>query len=193
MPPTFTLVSSWACSSAQKMKAICSSETSVGFQRTTRRYIPEDRSLHKHRCGNLSLITLFRPPTLYKYLVEMLRTWGRTVGVSAIHVQYSLSKECMALQQLTVPPHSAEGFSLSHWLAPSSKLTPTQSLTSVHVNKIGGELSCNRRRPKTGIDWFVFLFPFLSFSFCSSSFCGLGTLTRSDLFPFRIDLRNRRY
>jgi hypothetical protein len=29
------------------------SETSVGFQRTTRRYIPEDRTLHKHYCENL--------------------------------------------------------------------------------------------------------------------------------------------
>jgi hypothetical protein len=26
------------------------SETSVDFQRTTRRYIPEDRTLHNHRC-----------------------------------------------------------------------------------------------------------------------------------------------
>jgi hypothetical protein len=39
--PAFMLVS---CSAylAQKMEVICSSETSVDFQRTTRRYIPED-------------------------------------------------------------------------------------------------------------------------------------------------------
>jgi hypothetical protein len=35
------------------MEAICSSETSVNFQRTTRRYIPEDSTLHNHRCENL--------------------------------------------------------------------------------------------------------------------------------------------
>jgi hypothetical protein len=29
------------------------SETSVDFPRTTRRYIPEDRTIHKHRCENL--------------------------------------------------------------------------------------------------------------------------------------------
>jgi hypothetical protein len=29
-----------------KMEAICSSETSVDTQRTTRRYIPEDGTLH---------------------------------------------------------------------------------------------------------------------------------------------------
>jgi hypothetical protein len=42
MPPAFTLVSCSAYSSALKMEAIYSSETSVDIQRTTRRYIPED-------------------------------------------------------------------------------------------------------------------------------------------------------
>jgi hypothetical protein len=36
-----------------KMKAVCSSETSVDTQRTTRRYIPEDDTLHNHHCENL--------------------------------------------------------------------------------------------------------------------------------------------
>jgi hypothetical protein len=35
------------------MEAICSSETSVETQRTTRRHIPEDETLHNHRCENL--------------------------------------------------------------------------------------------------------------------------------------------
>jgi hypothetical protein len=35
------------------MEAICSSETSVDAQRTTRCYIPEDGTLHNHRCENL--------------------------------------------------------------------------------------------------------------------------------------------
>jgi hypothetical protein len=35
------------------MKATCSSETSVDFQRTTWRYVPEDKNLHYHRCENL--------------------------------------------------------------------------------------------------------------------------------------------
>jgi hypothetical protein len=34
------------------MEAICSTETSVDFQRITRRYIPEDSTRHKHRCEN---------------------------------------------------------------------------------------------------------------------------------------------
>jgi hypothetical protein len=49
----FMLVSCLAYSSTLKMEARCFSETSVDFQRTTRRYIPEDRTLHNHRCENL--------------------------------------------------------------------------------------------------------------------------------------------
>jgi hypothetical protein len=42
------LVSCLAYTSTLKMEAICSSETSVDFQRATRRYIPEDRTLPGH-------------------------------------------------------------------------------------------------------------------------------------------------
>jgi hypothetical protein len=38
---------------ALKMEAICSSETSVDTQQSTRRYIPEDGTFHNHRCANL--------------------------------------------------------------------------------------------------------------------------------------------
>jgi hypothetical protein len=41
----FMLVYCLAYSSTLKMEAICSSETSVYFHRTTRRYMPEDRTL----------------------------------------------------------------------------------------------------------------------------------------------------
>jgi hypothetical protein len=36
-----------------KMEAISASETSADTQRTSRRYIPEDGTLHNHRCENL--------------------------------------------------------------------------------------------------------------------------------------------
>jgi hypothetical protein len=35
------------------METTHSSETSVDLQRTTRRHIPEDRTVHNHRCENL--------------------------------------------------------------------------------------------------------------------------------------------
>jgi hypothetical protein len=57
LPPAFTLVSCWAYSSTLNMEAICSSETSVDVQWTTRRYIPEDGTLHNHRCENPKFYT----------------------------------------------------------------------------------------------------------------------------------------
>jgi hypothetical protein len=53
LPPAFTLVSCSADSSILKMEVTCSSETSVDYQRTTWRYIPEDRILRNHGCENL--------------------------------------------------------------------------------------------------------------------------------------------
>jgi hypothetical protein len=41
----FTLTSFLAYSSILKMEATCSSETSIEFRRTTRRNIPQDRTL----------------------------------------------------------------------------------------------------------------------------------------------------
>jgi hypothetical protein len=41
------------------MKAKYSSEMLLDFQRTTRRYIPEDRTFHNHWCENLKSYTFF--------------------------------------------------------------------------------------------------------------------------------------
>jgi hypothetical protein len=43
----------WLIFSTLKMGATCSSEKSVKFQPTTRRYITKDTTLHNHRCENL--------------------------------------------------------------------------------------------------------------------------------------------
>jgi hypothetical protein len=42
------------------IEVICSSETSVEFQRTTQRYIPEDRTLYNGWCENLNLTKAVR-------------------------------------------------------------------------------------------------------------------------------------
>jgi hypothetical protein len=48
------------------MEATGSSETSADIQRTTRRYIPEDRTLHNDRCENFkSYMFLSVPPNYY--------------------------------------------------------------------------------------------------------------------------------
>jgi hypothetical protein len=49
----FKLVSCLVNSSALKLEATSSSITSVDFQRTVRRYIPEDRILHNYCCDSL--------------------------------------------------------------------------------------------------------------------------------------------
>jgi hypothetical protein len=40
-----------------KMEAICSIETSVGFERATRRYMPENITVH-NRCEKLNILSL---------------------------------------------------------------------------------------------------------------------------------------
>jgi hypothetical protein len=51
-PPAFTLFSCLVYSSTLKMEATCSA-TSVNFERTARRYIPEDRTLRNYLCEDL--------------------------------------------------------------------------------------------------------------------------------------------
>jgi hypothetical protein len=59
MQPTFRTCHRRTCwfllkfSSTLKMEAICSSETSVASQQTTRRHMPEDDTLYNHRCESL--------------------------------------------------------------------------------------------------------------------------------------------
>jgi hypothetical protein len=50
---SFKMISRLAYSSALKMEAIYPSEMSVDFHWTTWRCIPEERTLHDHRCENL--------------------------------------------------------------------------------------------------------------------------------------------
>jgi hypothetical protein len=53
LPPACSLLFAELISSTLKMEAKCSSETSVETPRAARRHIPEDDSLHNHRCENL--------------------------------------------------------------------------------------------------------------------------------------------
>jgi hypothetical protein len=60
--------------SSLKMEAIYSSATSVQIQRTTRRYIPEDRTLHNHRCENLRSYTALYPKKTELFINTVVRT-----------------------------------------------------------------------------------------------------------------------
>jgi hypothetical protein len=57
LPHALTLVSCLTYSTL-KMGTICSSETLVDFQRTTWSYIPEDVTLHNHRCDDIKSYTM---------------------------------------------------------------------------------------------------------------------------------------
>jgi hypothetical protein len=78
----FTLVFWLAYSSTLKMKASCSSETSVDVQRNTRRYIPVDRTLHNHRCENLI-------SCMYVYTLWVLIWTQSFEGLIEHHVIYA--------------------------------------------------------------------------------------------------------
>jgi hypothetical protein len=56
---SFMLISSSGYFLTPKMEAACSSETSLNIQRTTRRCIPKDSTLHTHRCENLKSYNIF--------------------------------------------------------------------------------------------------------------------------------------
>jgi hypothetical protein len=67
-------------SSTLKMEAICSSETSVETQQTTRRHIPEDDTLPNHGCENLKSYTTFLDHTfpsvlLIQATIKLEVTW----------------------------------------------------------------------------------------------------------------------
>jgi hypothetical protein len=52
-------------SSALKIEAICSSETSADFQRTIQRHIPDGSTLHNHRCENLRSYLFQKCPLIH--------------------------------------------------------------------------------------------------------------------------------
>jgi hypothetical protein len=67
-------------SSTLKMEAICSSETSVDSQRTKRRYIPEDSTLHNRRCENPRCFCIYLF-SRFIFVMEFMVIWGATEPV----------------------------------------------------------------------------------------------------------------
>jgi hypothetical protein len=63
----FMLVSCVAYSSTLKMEETCSSERALGFQRTTWRYIPEDKTLCKLTLSDCWVQWLYYPSFYYHY------------------------------------------------------------------------------------------------------------------------------
>jgi hypothetical protein len=98
---------SLAYSSILKMEEICSSETSVDTQRSRLRYIPEDGTLHNHRCENLKSYALRCVWRLYPFIcpVYFLRNYSRLTTWIILLVVY-LSLRIVALWgALSQDPH----------------------------------------------------------------------------------------
>jgi hypothetical protein len=95
-----------AYSSTPKIDAIFSSEMSVNFQRTTQRYIPEDRTLHNHRCENLNS---------YK---------GLFLGgcLIAISIQHKNVRHCCFSNFLLLSEELESPFLIAPWLWSASEL-----------------------------------------------------------------------
>jgi hypothetical protein len=85
---TCLLVGLLGFSSTLKMEALCSSETSVATQQTTRRHIPEDYTLHNHRCENLK--SNIQHLSLYKNMSEFgyshLENNNRSIKIYRLHI-----------------------------------------------------------------------------------------------------------
>jgi hypothetical protein len=128
LPPAFTLISCSAYSSALKKEAICSLETSVDFQRSTRRHIPEDNTLHVTQLFSISWIHCRKSPRLTNRQVpfddtpvdvnEDSRWWliNGIIGVQATMIIYV----CIATKRILENTRfwhaafqSSEG--LAHW------------------------------------------------------------------------------
>jgi hypothetical protein len=66
-------------SSSLKMEPICFSETSVSFQRTTWRIIPECRTPHTHRCDDLGFSYVQHNVDITQNLTQDTHFWSKFV------------------------------------------------------------------------------------------------------------------
>jgi hypothetical protein len=104
-----TQVSCLAYSSALNMQATCSSETSVDFQRTIRRYIPEDRQVELRSIrGSSAAVPTLALADIRHLLTRQLVTGhsvlvqaGLDVSVSAPASTASVGGRCACLFQQT--------------------------------------------------------------------------------------------
>jgi hypothetical protein len=93
LPPAFRLVSCSAYSSTLKIEVICSSETSVDFQRTTWCYIPVDRTLeiktYHYRIAKLNWSTYTKWP-LVEVALEVKSKYFNTLLISGMETENSI-------------------------------------------------------------------------------------------------------
>jgi hypothetical protein len=82
-------------SRALKKEATCSSETSVDFQRTSRRYIPENRTLHNHAVRTSNSFSPVVSYSSFKIILHYIAF--KAVGIAYIYIGNVLFEEIWAL------------------------------------------------------------------------------------------------
>jgi hypothetical protein len=118
----------WLVSSTLKTEAICGSETSVDFQQTTQRHIPEDKT-PKHSCENIRsymvfvchhcvlwMLMHFNFPSFY---TPVFRCTSQKVKASAVN--FVTSNQMITCLQVTAPKRQ------KNYLSNSSCDRPTLS------------------------------------------------------------------
>jgi len=94
---------------ATRTEAVSTSETSVNFDVTTLRYIPEDSKLHTHRRENLKSRKL--------YLVHVQRELHTVLLISAVHC--AGTNDRIVYKGKAVPLHAMEALGGRGGIAPT--------------------------------------------------------------------------
>jgi hypothetical protein len=143
---SFTLVSCSAYFSTLKMEAICSSETSVETQCTTRRCIPEDGTLHNHCCWEPQILHVYLMFTTYKWATAFILGIIMWKGARSSVVGWGTMLQARRSQVRF--PMSLDFF---NWPNPSSHtmaLVSIQPLTKMNTRNLPG----GKGRPAHGAD-----------------------------------------
>jgi hypothetical protein len=85
-------------SSTLKLAPICSSETSVATQQTTRRHIAEDDTRHNHRCEHLKSYIIFKLPKKCRQL--LVAPWKCFVGSQ----DWTVGQPCLCVTGFMLSP-----------------------------------------------------------------------------------------
>jgi hypothetical protein len=161
------MVSCFAYSSIPKMEASCSSETSVGFQRTARRYIPEDTTFYylinkssplDFVMGQFNSIQLFTPCFCWMHFSYHLRKLSFPLRFSDLTSVWNphLPHACQALRTKHPPSLIWSRVQLPSFASSYLMHSLVGSLLGLNV-LLGVMIVLNPEINKAYDEWFLYL------------------------------------